>query len=71
VHENPGAILAQNVGVGLGGGLGDGERRRVTTDCAVCWVAGVNTLHPARVRVASKQQETAAARAWQCMPDRI
>jgi hypothetical protein len=53
-------VLSRDVGVGLG----DGERRRVAAACVVArWLAGVNMLHPARVRLAARQQNAAVRRA--------
>jgi hypothetical protein len=74
----PGAFLAQNVGAGLGVGvglvvgLGDGERPRLAPGwVATCWLAGLDTLHPAMVSAAARQQSAAVRRAWRCMPARI
>ena len=63
-QEKPGAILAQCFGFGLGVGLGVAE-----ADCddgdepsASCWLAGVNMLHPASVRAASRPQHSTPRR---------
>ena len=74
VQGNPGAVLAQTVGVGLGlgVGLGDGEARRVAGGGpAAGWLPGAGVLQPARVQAAARQQSAAVRRAGRCMPDRI